>query len=129
MKEGLSMNIDLSVVLSVTTGRLLSNTHVDGLYKILNHMTNDNLYTHVLPRASEACKPEILRQHPALAEIVIADDYKFADAAACVKYVDDLRDKYGSELDIEPLPDGTWESKDPISELALMLNKKEKTTE
>ena len=117
------MKFDLSVILSITTGRLLSNTHVDGVYKILNHMTGDILYTHVLPRASETCRPWIFKQHPDLANIVIAEDYKFDNAAACVKFVDDLREQYGSELEIAPLPAGIWKSKNPIAELAEMINK------
>ena len=42
---------DLGTVLSVTTGTLL--TKIGNVYKILNYMTGDNLFTHQLPRVSK----------------------------------------------------------------------------
>lgn len=44
-------------ILSVTTSRLVSPSHIDGVYSILNWMTCDNLYTHQLPRAADECAP------------------------------------------------------------------------
>jgi hypothetical protein len=46
-----------SDILSVTTGRLVSTRHMDGIYDILNFLTEDNLYTHQLPRAMKECEP------------------------------------------------------------------------
>ena len=59
----------LGDVLSITTGRLVSPRHMDGVYDILNFMTGDNLFTHQLPRASDECKPHLLAQFPQLAEV------------------------------------------------------------
>ncbi len=59
----------LGDILSITTGRLVSLRHIDGVYDILNFMTGDNLFTHQLPRASRECAPELKKQFPALAEI------------------------------------------------------------
>lgn len=59
----------ISDVLSVTTGRLVSTRHMAGIYEILNHMTNDQLFTHQLPRASAECKPWLIRQYPQLADV------------------------------------------------------------
>lgn len=47
----------ISDVLSVTTGRLVSSRHMEGIYDILNFLTGDNLFTHQLPRAMNECKP------------------------------------------------------------------------
>ena len=58
----------ISDVLSVTTGRLVSSRHMDGIYDILNFMTGDNLFTHQLPRASDECKPWLRTQLPNLME-------------------------------------------------------------
>jgi hypothetical protein len=59
---------DLSDILSVTTGRLVSSRHIAGVYDILNFLTGANLLTHQLPRACRLCAPAILQQHPALAD-------------------------------------------------------------
>jgi hypothetical protein len=51
-------------VLSVTTGRVVSPRHVDGLVDILQFMTGERLYSHQLPRAIENCKPHLVTQYP-----------------------------------------------------------------
>lgn len=61
-----SKEFHISDILSITTGRLVSTRHMEGVYDILNYMTQDNLFTHQLPRAGEECKPWILFQHPDL---------------------------------------------------------------
>lgn len=45
-------------VLSISNGRLCGK--MDGVYKILNWMTNDELFTHQLPRAMRECQPFLL---------------------------------------------------------------------
>lgn len=52
----------LAQVLSITTGRLCCD--MDGVYKILNHITGDELYTHVLPRAAKFAGPLLLSEFP-----------------------------------------------------------------
>ena len=54
----------LGAVLSVTTGRLLCDIGV--VYEILNHVTGDSLFTHVLPRACRFASPLIKAQYPEL---------------------------------------------------------------
>ncbi|HEY2497322.1 MAG TPA: hypothetical protein VGK24_09655 [Candidatus Angelobacter sp.] len=56
----------ISDVLSVTTGRLVSSRHMDGIYKILNFLTGDSLFTHQLPRAMRECEPWLRAQYPYL---------------------------------------------------------------
>src|SRR4051812_24177917 len=56
----------ISDVLSVTTGRLVSSRHMDGIYEILNFLTGDNLFTHQLPRAMRECEPWLKTQFPKL---------------------------------------------------------------
>ncbi len=56
----------ISDVLSVTTGRLVSSRHMDGIYDILNFLTGDNLFTHALPRAIRECEPWLRTQFPQL---------------------------------------------------------------
>lgn len=54
----------LADILSITTGRLCCD--MGKIYEILNFVTGDNLYTHVLGRASKFAAPFILEEHPAL---------------------------------------------------------------
>jgi hypothetical protein len=56
----------ISDVLTVTTGRLVSSRHMDGIYEILNFLTGDNLFTHQLPRAMRECEPWLKTQFPYL---------------------------------------------------------------
>ena len=56
----------ISDVLSVTTERLVSSRHMDGIYEILNFLTGDNLFTHQLPRAMDECRPWLRSTFPNL---------------------------------------------------------------
>lgn len=56
----------ISDVLTVTTGRLVSARHMDGVYDILNFLTGDELYTHQLPRAMRECEAFLRIQFPDL---------------------------------------------------------------
>lgn len=73
-------NFHISDILSVTTGRLVSNRHIEGVYDILNFLTGDNLFTHQLPRASRECEPWLKTQFP----------YLFPDNPAIKKALDGL---------------------------------------
>jgi hypothetical protein len=64
---------DLGDVLSITTGRLVSPRRMKGVADILSYMTGESLLTHSLLRAGDICKPEIIRQHPQLGEIVVVE--------------------------------------------------------
>lgn len=64
-----SKTFTLDVVLTVTTGILL--TTIDELYRILDHLTGDQLFTHQLPRAAEFAKPLLFEKYPELETIQI----------------------------------------------------------
>ena len=104
----------LGDVLSITTGRLLSPDRIGGVYEILNYMTRDNLFTHQLGRASEECKPWLIRQHPQLAEIVVPETVPDNDWMA---YLSTLVEKYGYELPVDPIPHDDHRKVDPVTEL------------
>jgi hypothetical protein len=65
----------LRVVLTVTTGRLLTQSNgprdngIGDLYDILGWMTNDSPFTHQLPRFAEECSPRLLEWFPELKEV------------------------------------------------------------
>ncbi len=106
---------DLGTVLSITTGVLLTN--IGNVYEILNYMTGDNLFTHQLPRASRECEPVILRQHPQLAEV----DASGVNTTNWREFLDQQIERFGAELEIEPV--GIFEHRriDPIQEAIDMV--------
>ncbi len=108
---------DLGDILSVTTGILMSPRRIDGIYDILNFLTGDSLFTHQLPRACRQCRPEVLRQHPQLADVTLeamgADDVGPTLAR--------LKSQYGETLPLTPLV--AYEGMDPIEELMSMTDK------
>lgn len=106
------MKFTLGEVLSITDGRLMCD--MGGVYRILNHMTGDNLFTHQLPRAARECKPFLLKQFPQLANVKM-DNFGPENAQ---KILDALQAEYGNEFDVQPLPKHAHEFIDPLSELA-----------
>lgn len=65
----------LRVVLTVTTGRLLTKSKssedngIGDLYEILGHMTNNQPFTHQLGRFAEECKPWLFQWFPELEKL------------------------------------------------------------
>jgi len=64
----MSKQFHIGDIISVTTGHLVSPSHIGGVYGILNYMTRDDLFTHQLPRASEQCAPYLVEQYPFLSK-------------------------------------------------------------
>lgn len=128
----------LGDVLSITTGRLVSPRHTDGVYDILNFMTGDNLFTHQLPRASDECKPYLIEQFPQLdtpeMDFAVAELGKMlktksgkADAEKLVAgWLAKQVAKYGEEFEVKPIPKGAHAVKNPIAEAAEMMGRPKK---
>lgn len=104
----------LGDILTITTGKLVSTRHMEGVYDILNFMTGDNLFTHQLGRAVNECNPALLEQHPQLAAVtgkeVTPENFKVWIEVQCAEF--------GDELMVRPLPEYAHEFIDPLSELA-----------
>ena len=109
------MKFHIGDILSITTGRLVSPTAMRGVYKILNYMTGDNLFTHALVRAGEVCKPVLLEQFPDLKEItgedVTKDNWR--------EWLDHKVEQFGAKREVAPL--AQWERRDPVAELVDMV--------
>lgn len=103
----------LADALTITTGKLLSRRHMDGVYKILNFMTQDSLFTHQLPRACEAMQPVLLDQHPWLAELNPPDGI---DKAALLAWLTDVESRYPGSVVVTAAPE-RWQRRDPLAEL------------
>ena len=122
-------------VLTLTTGLLL--TEIGNVYKILNFLTGDDLYTHQIPRASNYCIPSLREQVPQL----FSEDIQERTAALRAdlkgketredrkkivnKWLEDVILAYGESYTLKPvLP--PMKRVDPIQELEEMLEKKNK---
>lgn len=100
-------------IVSVTTGVLVAPRGINAMYDILDYMTNDHNFTHQLPRVAKECAPELLRQHPQLAEIeshgIGRDNWQPWLAA--------IEAKYGEMLPVKPMASVLHVHQNPVSEL------------
>jgi hypothetical protein len=112
----------LGDILTITTGRLVSPRHMDGIYDLLNFMTGDNLMTHQLPRASRECEPHLRSQHPDLAEIQVPDFSAVRRdrvEAWVTEWLGRQVAKYGEYREVAPLAAGEHTAINPLAELAM----------
>ncbi len=106
---------NISDVLSITTGRLVSSRHVAGIYDILNYLTNDNLFTHQLPRAMRECEPwlrvqfpDIMKDSPRMVTMLDALDQKLAPVGKdvnkittiVISWVEEVRVAFNMPIDV-----------------------------
>jgi hypothetical protein len=108
----------LGDILSITTGRLVSPRHMDGIYDILNWMTGDNLFTHQLPRAVDECQEPLLAQHPDLAAITPPEN--FGGKETVDRWLAEQVAAYGETREVTPLAADEHSSIDPLAELRMM---------
>lgn len=119
----------LGDILSITHDRLVSPRLMDGIYDICNFLTQDNLFTHQLPRVHAECKAHLLTLYPALNEIPTVTDedilaMKLVDGKPAKWWESWLAvqvAKYGEFLEVTPIPAGIHEYKNPITEAVEMV--------
>jgi hypothetical protein len=114
-----SRQFHIGDVLSVTTGFLVAPRGIEAMYDLLNFMTGDSLFTHQLPRASRECAPDLLRQHPKLAEVEVPA--AFRDEAHALSWLAEQVAVFGERLDVSPLAEVDHTRIDPLTELASMV--------
>jgi len=108
----------LGQILSITTGKLMCD--IGKVYEILNYLTNDNLFTHQLPRASKECQPWLLHRLSWLKEI----DLSNVNRENWEEILSELELKYGKQFELEPIPRDDHDYKNPLDELESMVGKK-----
>ena len=115
----------VSDVLCIGTGRLVSFRGFGAVYDVLNFMTGDDLFTHVLPRAQTACQPAILARYPWMGALdcstITAENYKQWVADAVREHLGLETTSDGPMLDVEALPPGAWGFRNPLVEAAEMV--------
>lgn len=104
-------------VLTITTGNLVSNRHMAGVYDLLSYMAGEDVYTHQIPRVMRECEPALRRQHPQLGAADTSGVTPENLAARTVEWVA----AFGETLPVAPLSEDQHERIDPISELAEMV--------
>lgn len=113
-------SFSIGTILSITHQSLL--TEMGEVYAILNFMLDENLFTHSLPRAGKVCAPILLSQHPQLSKW---DEFsKDVDTNNWQEKLALAKSMFGESLEVEKAPDGAYIGKNPIEELADILNKK-----
>lgn len=101
-------------VLSTITGRLICE--IDGIYKVLNWMTGESVFTHQLPRIGREAQPVILAMHPQLAQAV--EESEQVSPENWREWRQTWEDRYGAEIAVPRFTTDTHERIDPMSELA-----------
>jgi hypothetical protein len=102
-------------ILTITTGRLVSPSHIDGVYAILNWMTGDNLFTHQLPRGMDECAPSLRAQFPDLADVEVPDDFGGYDGVRA--WVEQQAIIHGDTREVAPLAAAEHTHIDPVTEM------------
>lgn len=118
----------LGDILSITTGRLVSPDHMDGIYNILNFMTGDSLYTHQLIIACDVMREPILEQHPFLRNIEVEKTVEFKDADHVYRWLDMQVQYYGEYHELESRPE-IWGAHDVLSDLVKIMSGEYKANE
>lgn len=121
----------VGAVLTVARERLVTRADAEGsivgpVYEILNYLTDDDLFTHQLPRAGRACEGHVRALCPwtvspeadALLEWLAKELEQGADAKLAVDgLLAEAEAKWGAWHELTPLPEGAWKYRDPFSEL------------
>ncbi|WP_166162975.1 hypothetical protein [Chelativorans oligotrophicus] len=103
-------------VLSVVTGRLVSENHIEGVYEVLNWMTGESLFTHQLPRVGREAEPVILALHPELAQA--KEEAEQVNGDNWRDWLAKWKDRYGDMISVPRMTIAEHERTDPLSELS-----------
>ncbi len=100
MKGKIKRKFPLADILSLTTGTIVSERHVFGIYDILRYMTHRYQTSwEFSAEIFKICRKEILRQHPALSEIKISEiEERESENWLQKQYL-----RFGKEIAIAPL--------------------------
>lgn len=111
-------------VLSAMTGTLVSPSHIDGVYEVLNWMTGESLMTHQLPRASRECEGLLRETFPDLAAVTFPDwsqvPAEDRERVIVHEWLAEQVATYGETRDVPQLPEDDHTQIDPIAELKML---------
>jgi hypothetical protein len=113
------MKFKTSEVLSGATGTLFCQ--MEGVQRLMNFITGDNLFTHQLPRAFKFASPILMDQFP----WIKATGYEQVGTENWQAFLSEVEAKYGAELDVHPALANSWLAMDPVQELSTMMGRNE----
>lgn len=105
-------------ILTVISDIMVSPNGVDGIYRLLDFMTGDGLFTHQLPRAAGECGPALRAQHPDLAQLHVPTDMD--GDLAVLSWLAAQVDRYGATRPVARLDPVDHTRIDPITELRMI---------
>lgn len=105
-------------VLTITSGKLISPRHIDGVYDICGWMTGESLMTHSLPRVSRECEPFLRQQHPDLAAVEVPEGLDSEEKV--LAYLATLYPRFGRHVPVAKIPTVDHTQIDPIQELKMI---------
>lgn len=111
----IKMKFKLVTILSITSGYHCLD--IDDRFEILSYMTNQKLFAHQLDRATPTCKKHLIALYPELSQLPENTGKERLTPAEINAYITMMIKKLGDELDVTPLPLGTFEYIDPVTEL------------
>lgn len=102
------MRFKTSAVLSATTGVLVADNKMEGVYELFNFLVGRPVWTHELLCFNNPVKGFLLNQFPFLQDVTIRTGMPQAmeDCAAVVERYGEYLDVAGPETPI--MPDKTW---------------------
>lgn len=108
----------LGDLLSITTDRLLSPDHMDGLYRLIDHVTGQAHMTHQLPRAADEIRPFLVDQFPWLDGLAVPADV--TDNTDLMSWMSWAAAQHGEYHEVKPMPFGQYIGREPMAELREM---------
>jgi hypothetical protein len=116
-----SRSFHISDVLTITSGRLLSTRHMDGLYDILGFATDSSPFTHQLPRLCDEVEPYLRAEHPELAKVEVPETFagetRDEVKASVDAWLETLYPTFGTEVIVHRIPAEAHQSINPLREL------------
>lgn len=106
----------ISDILCVISGKMVSIRNMEGLYDILNYMTDDNLHMHQLPRVMDECRPYLVTRFPQLESI----DVSGANDDNLLTIIEGIEAEHGSYFEVDRIPEAAHKKINPIAEMFLM---------
>ena len=103
-KNNNQQEFDLGTILTVTTAKCRLFTKIENLYKILNYLTGEDIFTHQIPRAHEIARPYVLSLYPNLkgvGEDVVIESYEDV-----VTFLNEQKKIYGDKFILSPIQKG-----------------------
>jgi hypothetical protein len=114
----------LGDILSITHDRLVSPNHIAGVYSILNHLLDDDFFTHQLPRALRIAKKPLLSMMEEECSGFSEIDNSEVNEHNWKQWLEEQVEQFGEMFLLPQFPRELHDHQDPIGELKKMIGDK-----